>query len=252
MRLYCFAFLAAVCLLTPSAYSQNNKIITDRPGESQSAALVSKGYFQLETDFRKNQEKNGDYSVTHPALNLRYGLFGRLELRAELQSETEKRFTENQFNHGLKPVELGLKAKLLENHGLLPSTSFYTQIGIPNWAAEEHQKSHVFPKLRLLMENKLTDKLTLNYNAGAEWQGDGGAPQWIYTIEPAWELSDKWDVFVETFAYLQQGHGPRHYVDGGFAYYSAKNWKLDLWAGKGLSIESSDYFLSAGISFRLK
>jgi hypothetical protein len=62
----------------------------------------------------------------------------------------------------------------------------------------------------------------------------------------------KWEAFIETYAYLQQGQAPQHHIDGGFAFYPANNIKLDLWAGKGLSKEAPDYFTSAGISFRLK
>jgi hypothetical protein len=233
-------------------WAQEPKIETDRPGETQNVELVKKGYVQAETGFRKEQQNYQDYALLHPQLQLRFGLSERFELRAEINAETEKTISKNEFKYGLQPVELGLKTKLTEQKGALPATAFYLQAGIPKWASPDHQKEHVFPKLRFLFENKLTDKLSLSYNGGAEWQGDGKSPRYLYTIQPELELDDHWDVFVETFAYLQRGQAAEHYIDGGFVFYPHRNIKLDLWGGKGVTKEANDYFVSAGISFRFR
>ncbi len=247
-----FSFFICLSFCSTAVFAQDDKIQTDRPSEAQTTALTPKGYFQAEIGLRKNQQRGRDYSILHPEAQLKYGLSDRFELRAELTGESERLFSKNEFNYGLQPVELGFKAKLTEEKGALPAMTFYTQIGIPNWASEDHQKEKVFPELRLLFENKITDKIKLTYNAGAEWQGEGGSPQWLYTIAPEFELGDKWEAFVETYAYLQQGQAAQHYIDGGFAFYPSKNVKLDLWGGKGLSKEATDFFFSTGISFRLK
>lgn len=243
--------LVMICFGT-TAWAQKEKMETDRPGETQTVALVKKGYVQMEAGFRKEQQNNQDYSLMHPRLQVRYGLSNRVELRADISAESEKIFSENRFQYGLQPVELGLKTKLTEQKGARPATTFYLQAGIPTWASADHQKEHVFPKLRLLFENRLTDKLTLSYNGGAEWQGDGGSPRFLYTVEPEFELNEYWDVFIETFAYLQSGQAAKHYIDGGLAFHPNPNVQLDLWGGRGLSKEAHDYFLSAGVSFRFR
>jgi len=248
MLLLCFWFAFSM----PALFAQEEKIETDRPGETQTTALTQKGYFQAEIGLRKEQQREQDYTFLHPRAQLKYGLSGRFELRAELTSATERQYSSNEFRYGLRPVELGLKAKLGEQKGGLPATTFYTQIGIPNWASKDHQAEHLSPKLRILFENKLTDKIKLTYNAGAEWQGKGAPPQWLYTLAPEVEIGEKWGAFIETFAYLQSGEAPKHTIDGGIAYYATKNVKFDLWAGKGLSKEAPDYFISGGISFRFK
>lgn len=234
------------------AFGQDKKIETDRPGESQSTSEVQQGYLQVESGLRKEGQKGGDYTFFHPRSDIKYGLSERFELRAELASTDEKMFSQKEYHYGLEPVELGFKAKLTEAKGARPATSFYTQVGIPTLASADHRKEHVFPKMRLLFENKLTDKIKLEYNAGAEWDGEETAPQWLYTLAPEFELSDKWEAFVETYAYLQSGATAQHYLDGGFAFYPGKNLKLDLWGGKGLSSGALDYFVSFGVSFRLK
>jgi hypothetical protein len=252
MKQTCLLLFIGLCFCVTNAIAQKNKIETDRPSETQSTELTEKGYFQAEIGFRKEQERGSDYSLFHPRAQLKYGLSEHFELRAGVDSKTERNFSENEFKYGLQPVELGFKAKLTESHGALPATTFLAQVGIPNWASEDHQQEQLLPKLRLLFENKLTEKLKLAYNAGAEWQGDGEGPQWIYTLSPQVELSDKWEAFVETYATFQNGHAAKQLIDGGFAYYPHQNIKLDLWGGKGLSHEAPDYFVSAGVSFRLK
>lgn len=252
MSKFYFAVLPALCFFVTPIFGQDDKIQSDRPSESQTVALTPKGYFQAEIGYRKDQQRRSDYKIFHPRAQLKYGLSDRFEVRAELTGQTERLFSKNEFNYGLQPVELGFKAKLLEQKGALPTTTFYTQVGIPNWASEDHQKDHLLPRLRLLFENKLTDKIKLSYNAGARWQGEGAPPQWLYTLSPEFQLGDKWEAFVETFAFLQQGQAAQHHIDGGFAFYPSKDVKLDIWGGKGISKEAPDYFFSAGISFRLK
>ncbi|MDQ3279412.1 MAG: transporter [Bacteroidota bacterium] len=252
MKQRTFLLFALFTFSSASLFAQDEKIETDRPGETQTVALTKKGYFQAEFGLRKEQQNSEDYTFFHPRAQLKYGLSSRFELRAELTAATEKQYSNQEFRHGLQPVEVGLKAKLLEQKGALPATTFYTQIGIPNWASKDHQEEHLSPKFRLLFENKLTDKIKLTYNAGAEWKVEGAPPQWLYTLAPEVEISEKWDAFVETFAFLQSGQAPQHSIDGGFAYYATNNVKLDVWAGKGLSKEAPDYFIAGGISFRFK
>lgn len=249
MKRLAFPFL--LLFISTAAWTQEEKLEADIPGETQTVAVVKKETLQVETGFRKEQQNSRDYSWLHPQLQVRYGLSNRVELRAEIRAETEKAFSENRFAYGLQPVELGLKAKLTEQNGARPATSFYLQAGIPTWASADHQKEQVFPKLRLLFENSLMDRLTLSYNGGAEWQGDASSPRFLYTIEPAFELNARWDVFVETFAYLQSGQAAQHSIDGGLAFHLHRDIRLDFWGGKGLSKEAQDYFVSAGISFHV-
>jgi len=251
MKNLCSLFVATL-LLPFTSGAQEDKIETDRPGESQSTAVVEKGFFQAENGFRKEQQKNGDYSLFHPRTQLRIGLLKGVELRADIASKTEKNASKQESRYGLQPVELGFKAKLWEEKGALPTASFYTQIGIPNWASEALQKENVFPRVRMLFQNKLSGNFKLLYNAGAEWQGDGGPPQWLYTVQPELQLGDQWEAFAETYAYLQSGQAAKHYIDAGVGFYPHHNIKLDVCVGKGLSTEALDYFFSAGISFRFK
>lgn len=157
-------------------------------------------------------------------------------------SGTESQFRNNEFRCGWKPVEFGIKAKLLEEKGLPPLTTFYTQVGVPSFASKDYQTSLTAPRLKLLFENRIAKKLHLNYNVGAEWDGENPKPRWVYSIDPELELSDKWELFVETFAYLQRGEAAQHHINGGLSFFPSPHHKFDVSAGKGLSAEAPAHF----------
>jgi hypothetical protein len=207
---------------------------------------------QVETGFRKEQQDKRDYSLFHPEMLLKWGLSDKFELRSEIKAETRKNKSMGIYEYGLQPVELGFKAKLLEEKGVLPQTTLLAQVGIPTLASKDHKVPHAFPRVRLLFQNSLTDKIQLGYNLGAEWSGDETAPQWVYTFSPQFDIGEKWQLFVESYGYLQKGQAPQHVLDGGFAYYISNNVMWDVYGGKGISHAAHDYFISSGISFRIK
>jgi hypothetical protein len=125
-------------------------------------------------------------------------------------------------------------------------------LGIPALASEDHRTEHLIPEVRILFEDGLQKNLKLHYDIGAEWDGEDTNPDWIYTISPQVELSDKISVFIEEYGLMHQGEKPKHYLDGGFDYNISVNVKFDLFGGVGISSEASDYVISSGISFRFR
>ncbi len=157
------------------------------------------------------------------------------------------------MRHGLKPIELGLKAQLLEGKGIVPAATLYAMAGIPELASDGHKAGHLYPRQRLLFQNKVSDKVSITYNIGAEWQGEEDeSTQWLYTFQPQVEVIDKLGVFVESYAFLQKGHHPEHVPYGGFLYDISNNVRIDLSGGVGLSPAAPHYFVAGGLSFRLK
>lgn len=247
-----YVLSAALSITLTYAFAQDDKIESDRPGETQTAEVVEKGYLQAEVGFRKQSENGDDKVYYHPLANLKYGLSKRFELRLQLAGETDKYYSKQEFEYGLDPVEVGFKAKLTEGKGILPTTSLYTQVSLPHVASKDHEAEHMLPKLRLLFENKLTEKLKLNYNAGAEWDRDTKHAQWLYTIAPEMEIGKNWEAFLEVFGFMQRGETAKHTLDGSIAFYAHNNIKLDVFGGVGLSKGAPDYFIATGVSFRLK
>lgn len=232
------------------AFSQD-KIETDRPTESQNASLVSKGVFQAEIGLRKDQEKGHDYSIQHPNAVIRFGLFDGLELRLEAAVETQRFYSKNSFNYGMKPVEVGIKGRVFQTKDTSFIASLYGLAGLPRIASGDHQHQGTYYRIRLLLQNELSEKVKLIYNVGQDWDNEERQQNWIYAVAPQFQISDKWDLFLESFGYFQKSSKPEHYIDGGLAYYITNNMELDIDVGKGLGSKSADYFMTAGISFKL-
>jgi hypothetical protein len=249
MRKYVYTVLLG-SLTVHFAAAQDDKIKTDRPSETQLSETVGKKTFQVESGLRYEKKGEEEYTFEHPQVAIRYGLLPKLEFRAEITPQTEKEMGEKAT--GLKPVELGLKLGLWDEKGALPQAALQTQVGMADLASDEFKTTHYYPRVRLLLQNNLTDKLQLGYNIGAEWNGESTTADWIYTLSPQLEVGDKVEVFIEEFARIRKGHTPEHYFDGGLACYVNNNVKWDLWGGLGLNHAASDYFVSTGISFRLK
>lgn len=229
------------------------KIETDRPGETQSPILVPRGWFQAELGLEKENNTDDDYTLEHPTALLRYGVSKKFELRLEsnVQTEYQQLIPNPKETTGLSPVEVGAKLFLAEEKGARPKTSLITQVGLPFLSSRPFRTPHLSPAFRLAMQNSITEAFDLDYNIGAEWDGISTQPSWLYTIAPGFSLGDRWFAYVEAFGYLAKEAQPQHNLDAGFAYSLSDNSRIDLSGGVGLSPESFRNYIAVGFSFRV-
>ncbi|HEY0067835.1 MAG TPA: transporter [Flavisolibacter sp.] len=228
------------------------KIETDRPDQTETPYLVPKGWFQGELGLQA--EWDGPWMhLYHPTALLKYGISKRVELRliTELLTYETPLFipTGNEVVTGLAPLQLGAKIGFWEQKGILPKTSLIFHTAIPATASRKMRPSRWAPNFRFVMQNAVTDKFTLSYNAGAEWNGESKTPSWLYTIAPSLRLSERWSGYVEAFGFMGKYRRPEHSIDIGFAFLLSNNLQLDASAAKGLSSGAPDY-ITLGFSFR--
>lgn len=74
---------------------------------------------------------------------------------------------------------------------------------------------------------------------------------WMYAISPQFELSDKWQAFLEEYATFREDSLAKHYIDAGVGYCISDNVRLNVDGGKVISSRADDYFITAGISLKL-
>lgn len=245
-----FVSLLLLSVLSLVVFGQS-KIETDRPSETQSAILVPKSTFQAEIGFNKEQQNKSDYSYMHPDVLLRYGIFNHVELRLNTSFQTDHRLSENKSDYGLKPLELGIKGQLYRNVDTSFICSVYGMYGFADVASEDHKLEENFYRARLLFQNTLTKKLKLQYNIGRDWDDDDMEQNWLYSICPQYEVSKNLKVFIEEFGTFQSENTPKHYLDAGITYDVSKSCRVDVNAGKGLNNNASNYFVTAGFSFKI-
>jgi hypothetical protein len=245
--------IKALCLLLLAfhcSWSQE-KLEADRPGESRTPELVKGNHFQGEFGFRKEKLDAGIHLYHHPSARIRYGLFNAIELRAEITSQTLRNSVSKETRNGLAPIQFGIKGKILPEYKGFPSLALLGQVGIPKLSSEDFYDGRLPVELRALFGNRLGKQVKLQYNAGVKWHDDNRQAQWMYSFSPVFEVSEKFNVFLEEYAFFGKTESAEHYVDGGLEYYISNNFMFDFSAGAGLSENSSPYFVAVGASFRL-
>jgi len=227
-----------------------DKIEAERPGETQSARLVQTGKFQTEIGFAR--KKTGpDITWQEPQALFRYGLFSKLELRLDVTVEKEDLISKNESRRGLLPPAVGLKFAAYQSRNKSFTSAITAMAGIGPLASNDHNPGKFIHRVRLLFDNKFSEKFHLEYNFGTEWNSEEQEQVWVYTVSPKLELTDHLSLFAERFGYLKQGSHPQHHYDGGIAWLLKKNIQVDVYGGIGVGPTAPDYFINAGLSFSL-
>jgi len=224
------------------------KIEADRPDQTESPAIVPKKYFQIETGFISEKTDANTRTIVHPSSLWKYGLNNRFELRliTELNSIKE---SENLIS-GLIPVAVGFKVNLSEEKGLMPRTSLISHLNLKSVASKNFVAEKYAPEFRFTMQHSLSDKISLGYNLGMEWDGDETGAEYIYTLTTGCEFTEKIGGYVELYGFAASRHTADHRFDAGITYFPADWLMLDISGGLGISRIAPPHFIAVGFTVR--
>lgn len=252
LRIFVFKAFTAAILCSSDLYSQQEPISTDRPDQTESAFTVPANHIQFESGFGYDKFETEEV-YSYPSLLIRYGLSENFELRLETEFSRIK-FTDTQegsgSNQGMSPIELGCKIKIAEENGILPTTSFIGHLSIPKLASKDFTSSYYASSFRFTMQHTLSDRFSLGYNAGAEWNGDTPEPVFIYTATTGFSILDNLGSYIELYGFAPQNSKAEHRMDGGLTFQPRKNIQIDLSGGIDLNGNPFDYFAALGFSMR--
>lgn len=242
-------------LFFPTSYDlaiaqELSPIQIDRPDQTECTFIVPKGFVQVESGFSLERINADADSYTYPAVLWKYGLNEHFEFRLITELNTFK--TANSTTQGIPPVQVGFKSKISEEQGAWPMVSFISHLAIPRIATDEFRATYFAPSFRFTLQNTLSDRLSLGYNLGAEWDGESAEPVFIYTLTSGISIAGNLGGYVEVYGFAPQKSIPDHRLDGGFTYLINQHMIVDISGGIGLSEISPDYFIAAGFSFRFK
>jgi len=232
------------------------ELITDRPDLTESAAIVPRKTLQIETGFVFEGDKAGNTSENNFSLFttlLRYGVNENFELRlgTSLNLNTVETGGESTSIFGISALDVGMKLKMADGDGLKPQVAFLANLIIPQSGTEEYSPEYLSPSMSLALAQDLSDRFSLGYNVGAVWNGLTAKPAAKYSVALAIGLLEKLGSFVEIYGYFPQDEQGINIFDFGFTYLIRHNLQVDASAGFGLSEVSPDYFVNAGISWRI-
>ena len=244
-------FIVLLVATTTSCLAQDlPSIQTDRPDQTECPFIVPKNYLQFENGFSYEKTDDDAREYVVPSTLTKFGINDHFELR--LITEYVIQGNNSDQTSGIVPLLVGFKARLFEEKGIIPLTSFIGHISLPKLASKTFQTTYYAPEFRFTMQHTLSEKQTLSYNLGAEWDGISPEPTFIYTLTTGYSFSEKISSYIELYGFLPQIQKADHRFDAGINYLFNPNHQLDISGGFGLSETSPEYFVALGYSFRFK
>jgi len=240
------------------SYGQTEKpeLVTDRPDQTEAPVLVPKGGLQVETGFVYERDRQDGVQKTNFTYNttlIKYGVNDHFELRfiSEFLGERSK-IAETPVTHiqGFSPLALGVKIKLSDEKGFWPQAAFIGHINLRT-GSKDFNPNYTSADFRFTFAHTLSERFSLSYNLGAEWNGETPDAAFLYTLSLGYAATERVGVFVESYSFFPEKDKADNRFDCGLTYKFSPVVQWDVSGGVGLNRTAPDYFLSTGLSFRL-
>ncbi len=222
----------------------------DRPDQTECPFITPKKYIQIENGFTFEIFDQNQKSFNFPSTLWKYGINEKLELRVITELFSEKII--GNTSTGILPVTIGFKTSLLEEDGFIPKTSFIGHITTSTIGSKEFQTKYIAPSFRFTMQHSLSNKISLAYNLGAEWNGENAQHSYIYTLTTGFSLTDRIGCYTELYGFLPAENMVDHRFDCGLTCLINNDFMADISGGFGLTENAPKNYASLGLSYRLK
>jgi hypothetical protein len=222
----------------------------DRPDQTECPFITPPKYIQIENGLTIENFDINQKTFSYPSTLWKYGVNEKFELRLITEFVSEK--VNKKTFKGILPITLGFKTSLFEEKGIVPKTSFIGHITTSKIGNEKFQTKYIAPSFRFTMQHTLTNKISLAYNLGAEWDGENAGHTYIYTLTTGFSLSEKTGCYTEIYGFLPNDNKADHRFDCGLTYLINNNLMTDISGGFGLSDNAAKNYISFGLSYRFK
>ncbi len=238
------------CATAQNETRQLEEMHVDMPDETEETDLIEKGQIQLETSVLYNRYATLPNSIIGQAM-LRYGVHKRIEVRLLMEDGKNRDTYIEKTVQSTAPMAIGAKVALLKDHCWLPDMTLVSYVKLPFTSRSKEQKNYWSPIFLLAFQNKVGEKLKIEYNAGIQQEAYSANWMWLANTSVHYKITDPFEVFVEYYAQFQQQELPVHNAGIGFAWQL--NNTLEVYAATGSSIasENTNSFASGGIAIRL-
>ena len=242
---------AAVLAGTGGASGQAPELVTDRPDQTESATVVPRGLWQLETGYLFARDGGVDGHAA-PGTLLRIGLGGRTELRVGHAG-----FLGGDGRRGAGDSELGAKFNLIRSaDGWRPELALLGALSLPT-GDHGFSTDGADPSFLVAFAHELRPRLSLGYNAGAAWESSAERPSRdaliVYSLALGFSLTDRLGTFLELFGDRQTtgAVATSASVDGGLTFLLTDVLQVDVFVGRRLQGAADDLFVGTGLSVRV-
>lgn len=244
-RYLLFAVLALATVIGVRA--QEVEFTADRPGASTGPATVAAGVLQWEQGVQYDfYDGLGEFTFSNTLFRL--GISDHFELR--LGGDALVHYSGDKWIPAFSGINLGTKINCFEGKGAIPEIAVMANLAFSQLGSEGYVPEHLTPSLHLLFENSLTDKLSLGYNLGVEWDGINPAATTFIAVGLSYELTDGLGCFAESYNYFSKFDNA-YMADFGFSYMVARRFQLDLAANIDVCRPSQMWAVSFGFAWQL-
>ena len=260
--------LVTVCASSSSlagAQEESPPLVTDRPDQTESTAIVPKGSVQLEMGVKQDADELAraeEVTDTFGSALLRIGLARKVELRLGWNgfgARDQRKGAVSKRRQGIRDANLGAKIHLAPEKGRRPGIAVIPGVSVPV-GNEELTSGGVDPGVLVAFNHTISDRVGLGYNGGLVFESNeptGGDRRtlstWVYSIASGITLSETLGTFVEVFGSTPASASGSTAVsfDTGLVWLARPNLQFDASAGLGLTDSATDWFVSVGLTVRL-
>ncbi len=245
LKLLIASCLLAACLTSTCAAQ---KIITDRPDQTEGSTLIPKNTMQIEAGFNYGHvgsTENREVLLLLPTALLRIGLFEKFELRIVNQFMRIQNEALVNGHNGFGDVELGAKIQLFSSEEVNTEIALVTHVVLP-FGSDQLTNSQLGIINKLSISHQLSTMLSLGYNIGYTYLNPN-AQLLTYTAVLGFGLSERLGFYIEPYGEYVIKHHMLHNLNGGLTYLLKQNLQVDLSYGFGLNYQMQ--FAATGISW---
>ncbi|MEL4456650.1 transporter [Lutimonas vermicola] len=240
--------LGIFCLSYTVSFAQ--KIVTDRPDQTESSSTVPKNSLQIESGMLFRYAEEGEISlreVAIPSTLFRYGISKGLEIRVVNQYVNIKEENSGKEISGITDLEVGVKIQLLKKENKNTEIAFLSHMILPTGTKEvSFEKVGTINKLSI--SHQLGDKVGLGYNVGYNYFGiENGFL--TYSLAIGVEINERAGLYVEPYGDIGIFNEHLANIDAGFTYLLKDNFQIDFSFGTGLNYTMN--YISAGFSWNI-
>ena len=223
-------------------------IDTDRPTQSESAVILPKNIFQIESGLGLSYSGEANQrirEISMPNVLMRLNLFKGVELRLITNHLQQYRPSNDQERAGIADWQVGSKIQLFSSPKAQMALS--THIIFPTGSARL-SNNQIGSLNRLLFAHPIGARQSISYNIGYNNYGTGSGDL-IYTLALAHQINDKFMVFIEPYGDWQEFSNAEVSLNAGFLYRMKTHLQWDFSVGTGLNHTLN--FFSTGFSWML-
>ena len=203
------------------------------------------GYHSLRDRFKQSRHFGSDIVV-------RVGITERFEMSVATAYLNEKMSRDSviDLNEGIGSFSVRARSNIYVGEGARPTVGFQVGLSLPVISFDFRPKQ-VAPKLTVMTGQRFGKRWGLTTNWGVSWDGINEYPIAFYVVNLGFDISSKVSTFIEHYASMDKFNWLGS-VDGGFAYLATPDLQLDVLGGYGPLRMNDDWFVSLGVSWRIR